>query len=797
MMPYPEPYQSMYQKRRLGALGIEWQPSSIKYTVGLDFGPGQDIQMVPLADLERMIEPTPEFIDAMYWEPENEVISDDTDSEYNVPEENSSEGDQVSINASSSGDTECSTEDTEVERSHTDSLRRSRRKKHIAEVSGVFAFTGFFLCLHGLTITVFQVELMTSSGRRVKKRNLAECDGTISGSNRMKKSRSSRKVSKRKSSKAKTLRPQRAAARNALNMFSRITGTSSDGEENDSEDDSSDSQSVLQDSNIQSNKSYANLQNMQRQCAKEEHSSLEEFTGVAKPPALSESNSVVGNKRRLVLKFSLRDSKKHVSPEDTSFKCDNQAGPVNPSSRPQETPQEDRTNKSSMDPVSSFTDITDVALSQTYNRYDCMDRVQCGMTEDLLEPSAGDEENKNRWGEINGRTSKCSRSGDVMPRDASTELDASFDVLKENKNDVNGYVKPQSISGKFSANSLIENHGVIFSCRDEEQFGTDALQDLDGVRNKELAHPDDALKSSSSFEASLLVDHHPIADAPAAPSNGNFNMDYKDSPASDKCRDNLLEINVVDTNHSNGLKENAPLKSTKLIIKTKKRIVIDTSSPKLESVTSVEDQSSARGDLKRMEPSRVLKVPEGDEDTGRSSSLRLQHSYSDRRMSDAAHTGEMLYKAKTDSEGCDSDMEENTSAVNDDHHDLETDVPEASSDAIRRTRSIKMKATSREPNSVNPSFKVRKGHALVGISRNAEKSSMELSDQLLQGSRSTRNRRSGYIDNEPSSSTLRKSNYSVRKLSWLMLSEHEEGYRYIPQLGDEVVYLRQVMPDFS
>lgn len=294
---------------------------------------------------------------------------------------------------------------------------------------------------------------MTSSGRRVKKRNLAECDGTIYGSNRMKKSRSSRKVSKRKPSKAKTLRPQRAAARNALNMFSRITGTSSDGEdENDSEDDSSDSQSVLQDSNIQSNESYANLQNMQRQCAKEEHSSLEEFTGVAKPPALSESNPIVGNKRRLVLKFSIRDSKKNVSPEDTSFKCDNQAGPVYPSSRPQETTQEDRTNKSSMDPVSSFTDITDVVLSQNYSRYDCMDRVQCGMAEDLLEPSAGDEENKNRLGEINGRTSKCSRSGDVMPRDASTELNASFDVLKENKNDVNRYVKPESISGKFSAN---------------------------------------------------------------------------------------------------------------------------------------------------------------------------------------------------------------------------------------------------------------------------------------------------------------------------------------------------------
>jgi PH-interacting protein len=28
---------------------------------------------------------------------------------------------------------------------------------------------------------------------------------------------------------------------------------------------------------------------------------------------------------------------------------------------------------------------------------------------------------------------------------------------------------------------------------------------------------------------------------------------------------------------------------------------------------------------------------------------------------------------------------------------------------------------------------------------------------------------------------------------WLMLLEHEDIYRYIPQHGDEVMYLRQVM----
>jgi PH-interacting protein len=36
----------------------------------------------------------------------------------------------------------------------------------------------------------------------------------------------------------------------------------------------------------------------------------------------------------------------------------------------------------------------------------------------------------------------------------------------------------------------------------------------------------------------------------------------------------------------------------------------------------------------------------------------------------------------------------------------------------------------------------------------------------------------------------------MSKLSWLMLSEQDEGYRYIPQLGDEVVYLRQGHEEF-
>lgn len=59
------------------------------------------------------------------------------------------------------------------------------------------------------------------------------------------------------------------------------------------------------------------------------------------------------------------------------------------------------------------------------------------------------------------------------------------------------------------------------------------------------------------------------------------------------------------------------------------------------------------------------------------------------------------------------------------------------------------------------------------------------------GLRSSRNRRES--SNFPDTHPLGKQHQTPLKYSWLMLLEHEDSYRYIPQLGDEVVYLRQVM----
>lgn len=140
MIPYPEPYQSAYQQRRLGALGLEWKPTSLKLATGPDFTLDPEFQMLPLADLDILAEPLPEFLDVMDWEPEIEMQSDDNDSEYNIPEGYSMGGGQGHISSDSSVDSECSAGDGEGEDSQSDQLRRSKRKKQKAEVSFYFDF---------------------------------------------------------------------------------------------------------------------------------------------------------------------------------------------------------------------------------------------------------------------------------------------------------------------------------------------------------------------------------------------------------------------------------------------------------------------------------------------------------------------------------------------------------------------------------------------------------------------------------------------------------------------------------
>lgn len=496
---------------------------------------------------------------------------------------------------------------------------------------------------------------MTSSGRRLKKRNMDEHDGSLSGSNGGKKLKGVQKVSKRKSSKAKSSRPQRVAARNARNMLSKITGTSTDedDDDDDSEDNTSNCESGLQDLTVQNNRGDGYLQNAQEKCTKEDKLVLVE--DMAKPPELPESQSVLGNRKKIVLKFSLRDSKKPVSPEESRLNGENHIDFVNLSSGPIE---ENNIKISSEDPGASSSNVSGFGLSQYHTR-----------------------------GDLTG---------------ASTA--SSHEICNE----------------------------------------------------------------------------------------GDKNWSRSDKHS---CCDPVDISEVFGTNHSQELKVDPPPKITRLKIKTK-AISKDSSSPsELKYSRTGGDLTSNGGDVMSETPSylgqdKISGVPDrGGEGLGRSISL---HGVNKR---------EKTHKARSDLKGFDSVIKENSSPAND-HCDSGTDLSEdENGDAIRRTRSMKMKATQREPSAQNHNLGVKMGHELVGMSKNAAGDEF-LSEEWVSSSktavrpRSAKNKRGKYSDND-TRFIRRESNQPIRKLSWLSLSKHEDGYRYIPQLGDEVVYLRQVFSLFS
>ncbi|KAJ4956498.1 hypothetical protein NE237_013281 [Protea cynaroides] len=784
MIPYPEPYQSMYQRRRLGALGLEWRPPSVRYAVGADTSLGlQDYQMLPLVDLDRMFDPLPEFIDVMDWEPENEIQSDDTDSEYNVTEEYSSEGEQGSLGTGSSSDPECSGEDSEVKHSHKDNLRRSKRKKHK------------------------EVEFMTSSGRRVKRRNLDERDGTLSRTNRAKKSRNGWKALKRKSSTSKSSRPRRVAARNALNLFSRITEASTDGEDEDgSEGDSSDSESM----NTQGYESDRSIQNGQQKHHREKESFLNETEGMFKTSEVPDSVKNTGNRKRLVLKFS----KKSV--EGTSSDFENLVNLVGSSSR--NPPKTIKACVGFEDPGSSSGHAIDTVQSQNCNGSQIRERALFERSEDHLDLPAGYKDNKIRWGEVKARTSKHLRLG--IPTDACSRSIVSHDGHKELES-VDEHKKPEN---------------------KQEMASPRASEGLDGARNEELspelAHEFGLFKPSSPDELPRRRIASPLN------CNGYVNRETDDQSQLRECKDygNLATDDKIESScfkngtiHPEEVKEKPSLSSTKLRIRTKRSSMEPESPSKQNPVTSTEDWRNSACELmfrspSPMEQNLISGVPDEDEgtsghitdqgelnrlekskaliDKGLSSSafhdLKGLHSYSNNKICHVVYKRSKSCKSRLDSEGDGGAMGESSNASN--HNlDLRMDFPADAPNGPYRTRSMGMNATVRETNTLKDNLRVREGYGLTETSKSADK--FDRNTQLLceewrsnskmpVGLRSARNRRGNYNVGDMNTLDKRKSHRSVGKFSWLMLTEHEEGYRYIPQLGDEIIYLRQGHQEF-
>lgn len=124
-------------------------------------------------------------------------------------------------------------------------------------------------------------------------------------------------------------------------------------------------------------------------------------------------------------------------------------------------------------------------------------------------------------------------------------------------------------------------------------------------------------------------------------------------------------------------------------------------------------------------------------------------------------------------------------------HDFE--FGEATADVIRRKRSMRLKATSSESSARNSVQRVRLGFGSgdkVGIPSTSVYDGASLEEWPSTSKSGSRSRSANA--SKQSLHTGISLNNVIRKISWLMLSEHEESCRYIPQLGDEVVYFKQV-----
>ncbi|OWM88062.1 hypothetical protein CDL15_Pgr016635 [Punica granatum] len=714
MTPYEEPYQSMYQKRRLGALGIEWRPFSLRLTVGPDFSLNQEFQLLPLADLDVLLDPLPEFVDAMDWEPENEVVvvTDDNDSEYNVAEEYSSGGEQGSLGSTSSDEPEFKSEDSEAEDS-IDGLRRSKRRKQKAEAS---------------------VEIMTSSGRRVKRRNLEENEVDIFRSKHGKKHKNGKK--KKKSSKSKGVRPRRKAARNALTLFSRIRGASTDGEEEEEEDytsgsDSSESESRGLDLILQSEESDQSLGNKQIKFSKgKEKVTLDGSEDAAAEQRENSDIPVIPEKRRrLILKLPVRDSNKKIPPELVTNESPLEVGPAS-------------RKDSSMEGPSSGANCSLVPMRGKEHE----DKVK---TENCLDLTEGYTNGKIKWGGVKARSVKRPRIAETAPLIPYAETGLLSDGNDESANTMNGFLKIEG-SPKLRDNGKLE---VEKKLREEDgvpfEGETPPIASLDEVK--------DGLKLLSAS------DNAPVGSADSSQQELRI--------AVDDCRDG--PDNTASCKSPLSASQNRTLEAFDPI--SNKRITVDDGH-------------------------------EGCQDSENNPcSLATQQNSISHNKTYAVYRRSKLNKAKTNNTNRDGiRIEESTSNTdkNESNASAELESREGSPNGACKTGSPESKFAVRDPSSVNDglgneeeAYQSRESRSRRNGLQNEDWGS---SPKVTVGLRSTRNRRAScYLRDASSAVEKRKLNHQPsKKGSWLLLTAHEEGSRYIPQQGDAVVYLRQGHEDF-
>lgn len=616
-----------------------------------------------------------------------------------------------------------------------------------------------------------QTEIMTSSGRRVKRRNLDECDGNTFSSNRNRKGKSVQKTSRRKSSKSKSSRPQRAAARNALHLFSKITGAPTDGEEDSLLGDFSDSESTLQESNIDSDESGRASQNDQLNCSKGKEVLLSESQDT-KSHELTETHVNAVNRRRLVLKFPIRDSSQPM------HEFDKQDGLVGSSSK---TADLSRNRPSSQDPEYYFGN----GSNETIERNHQLNLGQEADDVDLL--------GKIRWGVVRPRSSKLLRVRDAVPSEANAnsvkcpnQLDEKENggtgLEKENKDFSTSTLALEIQNDDDKVDNLTDNSGNCVSTSSQPFNPAENGEVLTASSN--CSDKDESLVNASMIPQDTIPAFvtHSEADQLPEPNIGFPSVSTKlrskrgsrdgESPSKHETKSSVLKNSACSTNADNNLNNEHHI------------VVVEDGNNNRVTSNQGENGSPEDAQVKQISTSHDSLEPRPNRD----------------KMYKAVYRRSRSHKAVTNlADG--SVLGESTSNGSNSNSNVAVGLSNGTNEALHTSGSLELETATCDANNERNNFKVQQGHGscMVRSPQNASTSRGQLTEEergrsskLTVGLRSTRSRRSSYNIRETSPVNIKKPTQSASKGSWLLLSTHEEGCRYIPQQGDEVVYLRQV-----
>lgn len=529
---------------------------------------------------------------------------------------------------------------------------------------------------------------MTSSGRRVKRKVLDEQDGTSSRSTRHRRSKSGQNASQRKkSTKSKLSRPRRLGTRNVVGSFSQISETSADEDEDVSAEDTSDSELCLEGSPER----YSTGPNLSPGTSE-----------VVKILNRRDSNINAGNKKKLVVRFSLHQRGAPTQSENQTGQLKSEARSGVNFRADEESPVDDGVNSGLGDLGSSSSSVVAKEASET-----C--KIQSGDAENPTEVANEPSESpipscsKASWGKLKIRMSHGSLQGALAQRnDNATKTNAG-------------------LPNEIEDNSLLSGTSHRHGCHQLDCDSGASVQQSLGVGKDSLSE----LRESSN----------PILEARDLSGQQNYSKK----------------------------------KPTVLKIKTK-RTPGESSSKYLEMAVA----NASFGSLGESMCRKLSSVEEN---------AALKLSLADSRQDRQKNTSHIL--VYDDEVYCDSNP-------NVSYHDQEREFesPYTAIDSGHRAAQARSSMLSIRTRNFDGNY------IQSSTSRGVEKPSKKAVDYFPSGrSKSTRSKRGGSYRSDRSSLDEGNLHDSPRKQNSLLLEEQEDGYRYIPQLGDEVVYLQQVVLD--